>query len=62
MANKKPLTAAQDVFDALTQPSRLPYLGIESTVAAGTPVIAVLNRLLDAGEKVRDAPMQKEYA
>lgn len=51
LANKKPLTAAMDDYDKLVaHPRRIRY---ESTVGAGLPVIASLNRILSCGDPIR---------
>lgn len=51
LANKKPLTAAMDDYDKLVaHPRRIRY---ESTVGAGLPVIASLNRILSSGDPIR---------
>jgi len=63
MANKKPLTVEQEVYDRLTSagttaPSatgRVRHLGRarwETTVGAGLPVICTLNRLVTSGDGV----------
>ena len=67
LANKKPLTAEQDVYDRLNRsgaldtpktlpPARAPralaHLRYETTVGAGLPVIATLDRLLSSGDKI----------
>lgn len=53
LANKKPLSVDQQVFDALTHPSAAGRVGYESTVGAGTPFIATLQRLVAGGDDVR---------
>ncbi len=59
LANKKPLTAAQDVYDRLNRiggaaaaPRSLAALRCETTVGAGLPVIATLNRLVSSGDEI----------
>jgi len=63
MANKKPLTAEQEVYDRLTSAGvtgnfatgRTRHLGRtrwETTVGAGLPVIVTLNRLVTSGDPV----------
>ena len=55
LANKKPLTADQETYDHLTRPrsgSGLPGSRWETTVGAGVPVIASLNRLMASGDQV----------
>lgn len=50
MANKKPLASSLEGYDKLlTNPRRIRY---ESTVGAGLPVIASLNRILSSGDEV----------
>ncbi|XP_052199460.1 uncharacterized protein LOC127806295 [Diospyros lotus] len=50
MANKKPLTSSMEDYDKLLAcPRRVRY---ESTVGAGLPVIASLNRILSSGDPV----------
>ncbi|MCD9644061.1 hypothetical protein HAX54_032033 [Datura stramonium] len=50
LANKKPLTVPMDDYDKLvSQPRRLRH---ESTVGAGLPVIASLNRIISSGDPV----------
>ena len=49
LANKKPLTADQATFDALTQSRRCRH---EATVGAGLPIISTLYALLDSGDRV----------
>lgn len=53
LANKKPLTSEQHVFDSLTEGGRYARLGTESTVGAGTPFMATLRRLLQSGENIK---------
>jgi homoserine dehydrogenase len=48
LANKKPLTLSQSIYDQLYQSSGRIRLRYESTCGAGTPMIASLRRLLDA--------------
>lgn len=51
LANKKPLTSSLEVYEKLlSQPRRIRY---ESTVGAGLPVIASLNRVISSGDPVR---------
>ncbi|XP_050224651.1 uncharacterized protein LOC126674269 isoform X2 [Mercurialis annua] len=51
LANKKPLTSALEDYDKLfSYPRRIRH---ESTVGAGLPVIASLNRILSSGDPVR---------
>lgn len=62
MANKKPLTVEQEVYDRLTSAGatgstagRVRHLGRtrwETTVGAGLPVIVTLNRLVASGDPV----------
>lgn len=62
MANKKPLTSDQEVYDRLTSAgvtsddaAPMRHLGRsrwETTVGAGLPVIATLNRLVSSGDDV----------
>ncbi|MFS7923458.1 putative homoserine dehydrogenase [Helianthus anomalus] len=50
LANKKPLTGPMEEFDQLfLQPRRIRH---ESTVGAGLPVIASLNRIISSGDEV----------
>ncbi|XP_049379506.1 uncharacterized protein LOC125844269 [Solanum stenotomum] len=50
LANKKPLTVPMEDYDKLvSQPRRLRH---ESTVGAGLPVIASLNRIISSGDPV----------
>lgn len=50
LANKKPLTSTMEDYDKLvSRPRRIRY---ESTVGAGLPVIASLNRILSSGDPV----------
>lgn len=64
MANKKPLTSDQEVYDRLTaagvtggdDAAPMRHLGRsrwETTVGAGLPVIATLNRLVSSGDEVQ---------
>ena len=53
LANKKPVSGAQDAFDVLTAPGSLARVGLESTVGAGTPMVAALLRMLASGDDVR---------
>ncbi len=53
LANKKPLTVDQDVYDGI---SRMPgHARWETTVGAGLPVIATLNRLVSSGDRIERA-------
>ncbi len=50
LANKKPLTVVQDVYDGISRsPSQARW---ETTVGAGLPVIATLNRLVSSGDAI----------
>ncbi|PON59193.1 Homoserine dehydrogenase lacking ACT domain containing protein [Parasponia andersonii] len=50
LANKKPLTSKMEDYDKLvSQPRRIRH---ESTVGAGLPVIASLNRMLSSGDPI----------
>ena len=50
LANKKPLTVVQDVYDGISRtPSQARW---ETTVGAGLPVIATLNRLVSSGDGI----------
>ncbi|KAF8009403.1 hypothetical protein BT93_J0403 [Corymbia citriodora subsp. variegata] len=50
LANKKPLTSTMEYYDKLvSQPRRIRH---ESTVGAGLPIIASLNRILSSGDPV----------
>ncbi|KAI3409515.1 Homoserine dehydrogenase (HDH) [Psidium guajava] len=50
LANKKPLTSTMEYYDKLvSQPRRIRH---ESTVRAGLPIIASLNRILSSGDPV----------
>ncbi|KAL1558299.1 homoserine dehydrogenase-like isoform X1 [Salvia divinorum] len=50
LANKKPLTSSLEYYDKLvSQPRRLRH---ESTVGAGLPVIATINRMLSSGDPI----------
>lgn len=50
LANKKPLTSSMEEFDNLfLQPRRIRH---ESTVGAGLPIIASLNRVLSSGDTI----------
>jgi aspartokinase/homoserine dehydrogenase 1 len=59
LANKKPLTMSQEVYDRLTRagdtegPVRLDRARWETTCGAGLPVIVTLHRLLTSGDEVR---------
>jgi homoserine dehydrogenase len=50
LANKKPLCASYDLFQALTERGQTRY---EATVGAGLPVISTLRMLLDTGDVVQ---------
>ncbi|KAF4350297.1 hypothetical protein G4B88_026968 [Cannabis sativa] len=50
LANKKPLTCKMEDYDKLVSHPR--FIRHESTVGAGLPVIATLNRLLSSGDPV----------
>ncbi|XP_006483700.2 uncharacterized protein LOC102618930 isoform X1 [Citrus sinensis] len=50
LANKKPLTSTMEDYDKLV--SRPRCIRYESTVGAGLPVIASLNRILSSGDPV----------
>ncbi|KAK2973200.1 hypothetical protein RJ640_009830 [Escallonia rubra] len=51
LANKKPLTSSLEEFDNLvSQPRRIRH---ESTVGAGLPIIASLNRIISSGDPIR---------
>ena len=50
LANKKPLTVVQDVYDGISR--TLSHARWETTVGAGLPVIATLNRLVSSGDDV----------
>ncbi len=59
LANKKPLTMQQEVYDRLTRagttagdPITLSQSRWETTVGAGLPVIATLNRLVASGDEI----------
>ena len=59
LANKKPLTVAQAVYDRLNRiggaahaPRSLAGLRYETTVGAGLPVIAALDRLVSSGDEI----------
>ncbi len=50
LANKKPLTVVQDVYDRISRtPSQARW---ETTVGAGLPVMATLNRLVSSGDEI----------
>lgn len=60
LANKKPLTVQQEAYDRLTRagatpghPRTLATTRWETTVGAGLPVIATLNRLVASGDPIR---------
>ncbi|KAF4360257.1 hypothetical protein F8388_020548 [Cannabis sativa] len=50
LANKKPLTCKMEDYDKLVSHPR--FIRHESTVGAGLPVIATINRLLSSGDPV----------
>ncbi|XP_071730600.1 uncharacterized protein [Rutidosis leptorrhynchoides] len=51
LANKKPLTCSMEEFEKLfLQPRRMKH---ESTVGAGLPIIASLNRLISSGDTIK---------
>ena len=50
LANKKPLTAVQDVYDGISR--SWGQARWETTVGAGLPVIATLNRLVSSGDAI----------
>lgn len=59
LANKKPLTVQQEAYDRLTRagatpghPRTLSTTRWETTVGAGLPVIATLNRLIASGDEI----------
>ncbi|KAK4790465.1 hypothetical protein SAY86_017769 [Trapa natans] len=51
LANKKPLTSLMEHYDKLVSQPR--HIRHESTVGAGLPVIASLNRILSSGDPIR---------
>ena len=59
LANKKPLTMSQEVYNRLTRagatdkPLTLSQSRWETTVGAGLPVIATLNRLVSSGDPIQ---------
>lgn len=60
LANKKPLTVQQEAYDRLTRagatpghPRTLATTRWETTVGAGLPVIATLNRLVASGDPIQ---------
>lgn len=62
LANKKPLTTDQEVYDRLTRAGATEKEGgkrslsrsrWETTVGAGLPVIATLNRLMSSGDQIQ---------
>lgn len=53
LANKKPLTVALSAWKQMTTVENLPRLKYESTVGAGTPMMACLNRLVASGDTVK---------
>lgn len=50
LANKKPLTVVQDVYDGISGSTG--HARWETTVGAGLPVIATLNRLVSSGDEI----------
>ena len=50
LANKKPLTVVQDVYDGISR--SLSSARWETTVGAGLPVIATLNRMVSSGDEI----------
>lgn len=52
MANKKPLTLDQSYYQGMTTTDNIHRLKYESTVGAGTPMVASLQRLLASGDSV----------
>uniref|UniRef100_A0A7N0RIG2 Homoserine dehydrogenase n=1 Tax=Kalanchoe fedtschenkoi TaxID=63787 RepID=A0A7N0RIG2_KALFE len=52
LANKKPLTAALEDYDKLVSNPRC--VRYESTVGAGLPVIASLNRIISSGDPINN--------
>ena len=50
LANKKPLTVVQDVYDGISR--SLSNARWETTVGAGLPVIATLNRMVSSGDEI----------
>ena len=50
LANKKPLTVVQEVYDGISR--TLSHARWETTVGAGLPVIATLNRLVSSGDEI----------
>lgn len=50
LANKKPLTVVQDVYDGISGSTS--HARWETTVGAGLPVIATLNRLVSSGDEI----------
>jgi homoserine dehydrogenase len=52
LANKKPVTVDQKHFDVMLAPENAARVGLESTVGAGTPMVAAVRRLLDSGDDV----------
>lgn len=53
LANKKPLTAPLAFWKQMTTPANVQRLKYESTVGAGTPMIACLTRILDSGDAIK---------
>ena len=50
LANKKPLTVVQDVYDGISRSSGSARW--ETTVGAGLPVIATINRMVSSGDEI----------
>jgi len=50
LANKKPLTVVQDVYDGISRSAG--DARWETTVGAGLPVIATLNRMVSSGDEI----------
>lgn len=51
-ANKKPLTSSQAHFDEMFSPTNHARVGYESSVGAGTPMVAALQRIIAGGDEV----------
>jgi homoserine dehydrogenase len=52
LANKKPLTVSLDLWKQMTTPANRQRLKYESTVGAGTPMVASLNRFINSGDTI----------
>ena len=52
-ANKKPMAGAQSLWDSMHAPALRHRLRYESTVGAGTPMVAALARVVASGDPVR---------